>query len=156
TKSTRAATAATSCPTGATSARTAGSCIGSSSSSRSRRSGRRGAGRFGGARDLRRRGGRGLYPAAKHLRHAPRLRDAAAWCVRRRGVEDLADRAEAERAERVDAALEKAPRAGAVVGMHLEPGVDPRPDQPRPHGALMVRRVAGAQVAEVALFVLRL
>src|SRR6185312_15404485 len=157
TMSTRVAISATSRPTGATFVRTAASCTGSSSSGRRRRSGRRAVGdRFGGVRGFGRRFGCGLHPAAQHFRHAPRLRDAAAGRVRGRRVEDLADRAEAERAERADASLEKAPRAGSIAGVHLEPGVDPRADQPRPDRALVVRRVARPQIAEIAFFVLRL
>ena len=49
--------------------------------------------------------GRRLRPAPEHLRHAPRLRDAAAGRVRSLGVENLADRSEPELAECGDAAL---------------------------------------------------
>ena len=45
----------------------------------------------------------------------------------------------------------RAPRA--VVGMHLEPGVDEGADQPAPHRALVIGRVARAQVAVVARLV---
>ena len=100
--------------------------------------------------------GRRLHPAAQHLRHAPGLRDAAAGRVRSFGVEDLADRAEPESLERRDAAVEKAPRAGAIVGMQLEPRVDPRTDQPPPDRSLVIRGVARAQIAEIALLVVGL
>ena len=58
--------------------------------------------------------------------------------------------------EGADAALEEAARAGAVVGMELEPRVDARTDQPGPHGALVIRGVARAQIAEVLRLVVRL
>ena len=50
-------------------------------------------------------------------------------------------------------AVEQPPRAGAVVGMHLQPGVDERADQPGPDGALVIGGVARAQVAVVARLV---
>ena len=49
-----------------------------------------------------------------------------------------------------DEAVEEAARARAVVGVHLEPRVDERADQPRPDRALVIRGVARAQVAVVA------
>ena len=43
------------------------------------------------------------------------------------------------------------PRAPcAVVGVYLEPGVDKWADQPGPHRSLVIGRVAGAQVSEIA------
>ena len=62
-----------------------------------------------------RRLGSSFRPAAQHLRHAPRLRDAAAGRVRRFGVEDFGDRADAERGERVEQPCEERARAGAIV-----------------------------------------
>src|SRR5579885_3320170 len=96
------------------------------------------------------------HPTPQHFRDAPRLCDASARLVRLRRIEDLADRAEAERIQRRDAAVEIAARAGEIIGMELEPGVDPRTDQPRPDRALMVRRVARPEIAEVARLIVRL
>ena len=44
----------------------------------------------------------------------------------------------------------KFPCAGAIVRIHLQPGIDKRPDQPRPDSALMIRGIARSQVAVVA------
>src|SRR5258708_39074021 len=97
-----------------------------------------------------------LHPAAEDLGDAPRLRDAPARRVRLRRVEDLGDRSDAIFAEVLDEAVEVAPRTDAVVWVELEPGVDPGPDEPCPDRALMVRRVARAQIAEVLLLVIRI
>src|SRR6185369_13208965 len=97
-----------------------------------------------------------LHPATQDLGHAPRLRNASTRRVRLDGVEDLTDRAEAEVVECRDTAIEKAPRARGILRMHLEPRVDPGADEPRPDRALMVRRVARAQVAEVARLEVRI
>src|SRR5688500_2348824 len=71
-----------------------------------------------------------LHPAAKHFRHTPRLRNTSAWSVRRLSIEDLRDRSDAELGQVRDQAIQESPRACLVVRMQLEPGVDPRTDQP--------------------------
>src|SRR4051794_13509403 len=85
---------------------------------------------------------RRLHPAPQRLRHAPRLRDAAAGGEGRLGVEDLADRADAGVVEVREHRLEETARAGVILGMHLQPGIDEWADQPAPDGALMIRGVA--------------
>ena len=92
---------------------------------------------------------RGEGPAPQDLGDAPRLRDAAPRRVGLHRVEDLADRADAGLVEVRDEAVEEAPRARAVLGMHLEPRVDERADEPRPDGALVIRGIARAEIAVV-------
>ena len=53
-----------------------------------------------------------------------------------------------------DETVEIPSRTGVVLRMHLEPGVDPRADEPAPHRPLMVRRVARTQIAEILCFVI--
>src|SRR5712691_2651262 len=88
-------------------------------------------------------------PAPQHLRHAPRLGNAAARRVGRLGVEHFTDGPDAEVVERGDAAAEERARAGHIAGMHLQPGVNPGADEPPPNGTLMVRRVTRAKTAIV-------
>src|SRR5271154_681964 len=52
--------------------------------------------------------------------------------------------------------VEEMPRCRAIVGVNLEPSIDKRADQPGPHRALVVCRIAGAQVAEIARLVIGL
>ncbi len=98
--------------------------------------------------------GGGSEPASQLLGHAPGLRDAAARRVGRLGVEDLRDGPHPEVVEVAGEPGEKAARADAVVGMHLEPGVHPRANEPPPHRALVVGCVARSQVAVVPGLVL--
>src|SRR5207344_2794587 len=63
--------------------------------------------------------GFGLGPTAQHLGHAPCL------------------------AHVIDEALQELACAGPILGIDLEPGINERPDQPRPHGPLMIRGIAG-------------
>src|SRR6185436_9136664 len=79
-----------------------------------------------------------LLEHPQHLGDAPGLRDAAARHVGRLGVEDLADRSHAAIAEMPIEAAEQAARAGAILRVRLQPGVDERSDQPRPHRALVI------------------
>ena len=76
--------------------------------------------------------------------------------VGRFGVEDLADRADAGVGEMRFESVEEVQRAGIVVRMDAEPCVDERSDEPRPHGALVIGRIARAQVAVVRLLVIRM
>src|SRR5690349_12564543 len=77
-----------------------------------------------------------LYQGAQHLSDAPGLGDTAARGEGRLGVENLAYRANAGLGEVRFETIEKMPRRLVIVGMHLEPGVDERADQPCPDGAL--------------------
>ncbi len=52
--------------------------------------------------------------------------------------------------------LEETARAGPVMRIHLEPGVNKWADQPSPHGPLMIGRVASAEVAIVGRFIVRM
>jgi len=52
-------------------------------------------------------------------------------------------------------ASQKFSRIGIVFRMHLEPRIDERPNQPRPHRALMIRSVARAEIAEIFRLVIR-
>jgi len=51
-------------------------------------------------------------------------------------------------------AVQKLPGALEIVRMDLKPGVDERPDQPGPHGSLMIGGVAHAKVAVVLWLVI--
>ena len=101
-------------------------------------------------------GSRGLDPGAEHLGNAPGLGDAAPGREGRFGVEDFADRAQRGLVQMWAEGFEKVPGAPAVIGMDLEPGVDERADQPGPDRALVVGRVPGPQVSEIARLVVRL
>src|SRR5271154_7589655 len=52
--------------------------------------------------------------------------------------------------------VEEMPRRRAIIGVALQPGIDKRADQPSPYGALVVGSIPGAQVAEIARFVVGL
>src|SRR5207237_8059048 len=88
--------------------------------------------------------------AAQYLGLAPGLRYAAARRQGRFGVEDFADRTDACLCDHGCEAGEKAARLLALVGMHLEPGIDERSDQPGPDRALVISGVARAQIAKIA------
>lgn len=49
--------------------------------------------------------------------------------------------------------FDEASRAGMVLGVHGDVSVDERTDEPCPGGALMVSRIARAQVAEITRLV---
>src|SRR4051794_9596196 len=85
----------------------------------------------------------------QHFGHAPGLRDAATRRVRRLGIEDLADRTETGLAQMRLEAAERLPCALPVTREHFEPGIDERPSQPSPDGALVIGCIARAQVAKV-------
>src|SRR5271167_3575450 len=97
-----------------------------------------------------------FFQTAQYFRDAPGLGDAAARCERRLGVEDFADRADAGFGEMRLETVEEMPRCRAIVGVNLEPSIDERADQPGPHRPLVVCRIAGAQVAEIARLVIGL
>src|SRR4051812_39794174 len=94
-----------------------------------------------------------LDQAAQGFGDAPGLRDAAARREWRLGIEDLVDRADAALGKVLLEAAEETACFRASFGMDLEPGVDERADQPSPDGALVIGRVAGAQIAEIARLV---
>src|SRR5436190_2560264 len=80
----------------------------------------------------------GLQQDAQHFGDAPGLRDAPARHERRLGIEDLADRSDTRVAQVAVETVEYPACAVAVLWIHLQPRVDERPDQPRPHRALVV------------------
>src|SRR5262252_9766319 len=92
---------------------------------------------------------RGFHVAPQNLRDAPGLSHAAARRVMALGVEDLADRTDTGLAEALLETVKKSARAPVLAGIHSEPGVDERPDQPCPDRPLVISRVARAQIAVV-------
>src|SRR5712692_10997574 len=97
-----------------------------------------------------------LDESAQHFGDTPGLGDAAARGEGRLGIEDLADRADASFGEVGFKAVEKTPCGLALIRMHLEPGIDKGADQPCPYRALVVGRIAGAQIAEITRLVIGL
>src|SRR6267143_5009251 len=95
-----------------------------------------------------------LGPGAQNFRHTPRLRDAAAGQVRLTRVKDFTDRADAVIAQMDRESLKKFAPGRAIERVNFQPGVDEWPDQPGPDRALMIRAVAGAQVAGINRFVI--
>src|SRR5262245_56272523 len=88
-------------------------------------------------------------PHTQHLGHAPRLRDASTRNERLIGVENLADRSDARVAQmRVEPAHHR-PCVVDTIWMDAQPRVDEGTDEPRPHRAHVIRRVARAQVTVV-------
>ena len=75
------------------------------------------------------------------------------WFAR---VEDFADRAQAVVAEMNGENLEKFARPLLVIRMNFKPGIDKRPNEPRPHRALMIGAIARAQIAGINRFVIRI
>src|SRR5690349_5820638 len=51
--------------------------------------------------------------------------------------------------------FKKSARSGTIVRIDFEPGINKGTNQPRPHRALMVCAIAGAQIASVNRFVIR-
>ena len=90
-----------------------------------------------------------LVQTTKNLRHAPCLRGAAPRVVGRFGVEDLADRADAGVGEERSEALDEAESACIVAGVHFQPGVEERSDEPGPDRTLMIGGVACAKIAVI-------
>src|SRR5678816_4322279 len=98
---------------------------------------------------------RGLDPASQHLGNAPSLCDTAAGCKRLLRVENFADRADAGLPQVMNKACQIPSCAGPVFGMSGQIGVDEGPDEPGPHGPLMVGSITSAQIAEISGFVIR-
>src|SRR5262249_6495700 len=92
-------------------------------------------------------------PRAQHLSDAPRLRDAAAGREWRLRVEHFADRSDARIVEVRQKTLERGARAREIVGIDLQPCIDERTGEPRPHRPLVIGGVARAEVAEVVRLV---
>src|SRR5580704_8406982 len=90
-----------------------------------------------------------LDPAAQHFGNAPGLGNAATWSVGRLSVEDLADGSDASVRQMALETIEKLARAFEIAGTNLEPGVDKRPDEPRPDRALVIGAVADPKVTVV-------
>ena len=97
----------------------------------------------------------GFCPATQHLGYAPGLRYAAARRKRRRGVEDLADGAQARLSKVRRKTLQKSACFEPALRINLQPGIDERADQPGPHRALMIRGISGQEIALVSGFILR-
>src|SRR4051812_45556142 len=97
-----------------------------------------------------------LHPAAQHFRHAPGLRDATPGMVRLAGVKYFADRADAIFVHAFGKSLQELAGLPVLAGMDLEPGIDERPDQPRPDRSLVVGAIARPQVAGIKRFVIRM
>src|SRR5215208_244597 len=91
---------------------------------------------------------RRLHQAAQHLGDAPGLGDAAARRERRVGVEDFADRTDPGLGKLGLESGKKTARGVEVFRVRLEPGIDEGADQPGPHGALVISRVASAKIAK--------
>src|SRR5207247_1976437 len=91
---------------------------------------------------------------AQQLAHRPRLERAAVGSVRRLRVGDLAHVAESRprpvRAQGLEEALARLRARRPRVAVDAQPGLDEGPDQPRPHRALVVRRVAAGTPARRA------
>src|SRR5687768_14651889 len=99
---------------------------------------------------------RRLFQAPEDFGHAPRLCHTSSGNVRLCGVEDLPDRSYARFIQMRLEPIEQPSRAGAIRGIHPEPGIDEGTDQPGPDGALVVGRVARAQIAVVLFLVVRM
>src|SRR5438105_3631749 len=99
---------------------------------------------------------RGLDPAAQHFSDTPCLGNTAARRERRFGIENLTDRSDAGFVQVRPKADQKVARAGAIVQVDLEPGINERPDQPGPDGSLMISRIASPEIAEILGFVIRM
>src|SRR5262249_43395120 len=93
-------------------------------------------------------------PTPQGFRDAPRLGDAAARRERLLRVKDLAERADAGFAQLADESLQKAPGSRPLLRLDLDPGVEERTDEPRPHRSLMIGGIAGTQVAIVLRLVI--
>src|SRR5690348_6073856 len=100
--------------------------------------------------------GRRVYPRTQDFGDAPGLCNASPGQVWFHRVEDLANGAKSKLVQRRDASIQKPTCTSPVFWMHLDPRVDPRPDEPRPHRALMVRGIARAEITEVAFLVIRI
>ena len=98
----------------------------------------------------------GVQPCAQNFGDAPCLRDAAARGERRFRVENLVDGSDAALVQVVAETVQATARPGAVLRIYFEPGVDERPNEPGPDGALVVGRIARTQVAEVFRFIIRM
>src|SRR5271165_3888477 len=106
---------------------------------------------------------RGDWPevrqGAEQLGHAPCLGNATSWSVRGISVTNLADLAQPKfrhaLAERVEPLPGLLTRFIGMV-MHTQVGFDKRPEQPRPHRPLMVRRVAGVSISAIMPYISRI
>src|SRR5256714_6243189 len=87
---------------------------------------------------------------AQDLSHAPRLRDASTRCVRWLGIENLCNRADPKLWKMRHQPLQKLSRARPVVRVQLQPRINPGPDEPGPHCALMIGGVARPEIAAVS------
>src|SRR5262245_2423876 len=90
-----------------------------------------------------------LDQAAQDLGDAPCLCDAAACCIWRRCVKDLADAADSGVAQMSVERVQERSRLVVSARMHTQPRVDERTDEPGPDRSLVIRGVSRAQIAEV-------
>src|SRR5215813_6358048 len=81
------------------------------------------------------------FQDAQHFGDAPGLGKTAARAVRLVGSEDLADLADCSVAQMRLKALEKARDLVTAIRIDAPVGIDERPDQPGPHGSLVVSKV---------------
>ena len=97
----------------------------------------------------------GLHKAAQHFRHTPRLRAAAA----RVRVAASASKISLMEPTQADSDAVRSPQKTTSCCLSsridFKPCIDKRPDQPRPHGALMISRIARTQIAIIFGFVVR-
>src|SRR5271157_5284476 len=96
---------------------------------------------------------------AEQLGDAPCLADATSGSVRRLSITNLGDLAEAKFSHAPVERINPLPglharRIGMV--MHAQVGFDKRPEQPRPHRPLMVRRIAGVSISGITSYVSRI
>src|SRR6266542_468663 len=95
-------------------------------------------------------------PATQDFRNAPGLGDTAALSIGLLRIEDLADRPYATYVEFRYKAFQEFARTGGCAGIHFQPCIDIRPNEPGPYGALMVCRVTRPQIAVIFRLVIRM
>src|SRR5262249_55708794 len=94
-----------------------------------------------------------FHPASQHFSNTPGLSYATTrnkWQLR---IKNLTNRADAGVTQVRFETVKKFARSFEVVRVYAEPRIDERPDEPRPHSALMVRSIARSQIAIVLRFV---
>src|SRR5581483_4203696 len=98
----------------------------------------------------------GFDKAAEHLCYAPRLSTASSRGEGRFGIENLTDGAYTGTFQMIAESVKKASRGCEIVGVNSKPGIDKRPDKPRPNRTSMISCVARAEIAVVPRFVIAL
>src|SRR5687768_16867182 len=87
------------------------------------------------------------HPAAQNLRHTPCLRNTTPLRIRLLSVENLAERTDGAGFHIRFKAGKESPRPFYIIGMHLQPRIDERSDDPTPNCSLMINGISRAQVA---------